>query len=155
MSDDMTDKYRIFRRASGVWYLEDKENHNQVSLRTCVEADAKRLLQARNEAVRQPAINIQIARAYLTASDPKLVTRTWQEVMETLVASKDGTNQDRWLRAIKDRSFDHIRHVPLMETRADHFLKVLLVGKVSSNVFLRRIHNFALAMDWLMRSVIP
>ena len=25
MSDDMTEKYRIFRRASGVWYLEDKE----------------------------------------------------------------------------------------------------------------------------------
>jgi integrase len=155
MSDDMTDKYRIFRRASGVWYLEDRENHHQVSLRTHVEAEAKRLLQAKNEALRQPAINIQIARAYLTASDPKLVTRTWQEVMETLTASKDGTNQDRWLRAIKDRSFDHIRHIPLMETRAEHFLKVLMVGKVSSNVFLRRIHNFALAMDWLMRSVIP
>ena len=155
MSDDMTDKYRILRRASGVWYLEDRENHHQASLRTHVEAEAKRLLQAKNEAQRQPAINIQIARAYLTASDPKLVTRTWQEVMETLTASKDGTNQDRWLRAIKDRSFDHIRNVPLMETRADHFLKVLMVGKVSSNVYLRRIHNFALAMDWLMRSVIP
>jgi hypothetical protein len=63
-----------------------------------------------------------------------------------LVASKDGTNQDRWLRAIGDRSFDYIRHVPLMETRSDHFLKVLMVRKVSSNVFLRRIHNFALAM---------
>jgi len=155
MSDDMTEKYRIFQRASGVWYLEDKETHHQASLRTRIEAEAKRLLQAKNEALRQPAINIQIARAYLTASDPKLVTRTWQEVMETLAASKEGTNQDRWLRAIHDRSFDHIRHVPLMETRADHFLKVLTAGKVSSNVYLRRIHNFALAMDWLMRSVIP
>jgi phenylalanyl-tRNA synthetase alpha subunit len=115
MSDDMTDKYRIFRRASGVWYLEDRENHHQASLRTHVEAEAKRLLQAKNEAQRQPAINIQIARAYLTASDPKLVTRTWQEVMETLAASKDGTNQDRWQRAIKDRSFDHIRHIPLLQ----------------------------------------
>jgi hypothetical protein len=155
MSDDMTEKFRIFRRASGVWHLKDKENHNQVSLRTCVKSEAERLLHARNEAHRQPAINIQIARAYLTASDPKLVTRTWQEVMEDLVASKTEPNKFRWLRTIQDHSFDLIRDVPLMETRADHFLKVLTVGKVSSNVYLRRIHNFALAMDWLMKSVIP
>lgn len=63
MSDDMTEKYRIFQRASGVWYLEDKETHHQASLRTRIEAEAKRLLQAKNEALRQPAINIQIARA--------------------------------------------------------------------------------------------
>jgi hypothetical protein len=108
----MTEKYKIFRRASGVWYLEDRETRHQVSLRTRVEDEAKRLVQARNEAHRQPAINIQIARAYLTASDPKLVSRTWQEVTESLAASKSGNNQKRWLRAIEDRSFDHIRHVP-------------------------------------------
>jgi hypothetical protein len=34
-------------------------------------------------------------------------------------------------------------------------LKVLLVGKRTSHVFLRRIHNFALAIDWLVKSVIP
>ena len=151
----MTDKFRIFQRASGVWYLEDSTTHHQVSLRTRVQTEAKRLLQAKNEAERQPAINLQIARAYLTASDPKLITRTWQEVMETLVASKSGPNQFRWQRAIQDKSFNLIRNIPLIETRADHFLKVLMVGKVSSNVYLRRIHNFALAMDWLVKSVIP
>jgi hypothetical protein len=65
MSDDMTDKFRIFRRASGVWYLEDKETNHQESLRTRNETEASRLLLARNEAHRQPAINVQIARAYL------------------------------------------------------------------------------------------
>jgi hypothetical protein len=75
--------------------------------------------------------------------------------METLVACKSGTNQDRWLRAIQDHSFDPIRKTTLIETRADHFLKVLEVGKVSTNLYLRRIHNFALAMDWLLKSVIP
>jgi integrase len=155
MSDDMTDKFRLFCRASGVWYLEDKETRHQESLRTRDEAEAKRLLQARNEAQRQPAINIQIARAYLTASDPKLVSRTWQEVMDGLVALKRGTNGLRWERAIHDQGFDGLRQLPLIETRADHFLDVLENGKVSSNVYLRRIHNFALAMDWLLKPVIP
>jgi len=39
MSDDMTEKYRIFQRASGVWYLEDKETHHQASLRTRICAN--------------------------------------------------------------------------------------------------------------------
>ena len=64
MKVDMTEKFKIFRRASGMWYLEDRETHLQVSLRTRVGEEAKRLLQAKNKANRQPAINIQIARAY-------------------------------------------------------------------------------------------
>jgi hypothetical protein len=155
MSNDMTDKFRIFRRASGVWYIEDSETRVQRSLRTRNQIEAKRFLQAENEAYRQPAINVQIARAYLTASDPKLVTRTWLEVMEGLVALKAGTNRQRWERAIGDKSFDSLRQLPLIETRAEHFLKVLEVGKVSSNLYLRRIHNHALAMDWLLKPVVP
>lgn len=155
MSDDMTDKFRIFCRASGVWYIEDSKSKEQHSLRTRDETEAKRLLQARNEAHRQPGINLQIARAYLTACDPKLVTRTWQEVMEAMVSLRKGENLRRWAVAIKDKNFDRLRQLPLMETRADHFLKVLGDGKVSSNIYLRRLHNFALAMDWLLKPVIP
>lgn len=151
----MTDKFRLFRRASGVWYIENKATREQESLRTRDATEAKRLFNAKNEAQRQPAINIQIARAYLTASDPLLVTRTWQDVMGTLIKQKHGTNHQRWERAIKDRNFDSIQKLTLIETRSDHFLKVLEDGKVSSNVFLRRIHNFALAMDWLLKPVIP
>jgi hypothetical protein len=75
--------------------------------------------------------------------------------MEELVALKRGTNGQRWERAIHDHSFDSIRRLPLIETRSDHFLKVLEEGKVSSNLYLRRIQNFALAMDWLLKPVIP
>jgi integrase len=155
MSHDMTDKFRILRHASGVWYMEDNETRHQQSLCTRDGTEAKRLLLAKNEAHRQPAINVQIARAYLSASDPSLITRTWQDVMEALVAHKRGTNQERWLRAINDPNFDTIRNLPLIETRADHLLNVMEDKKVSSNVFLRRIHNYALAMDWLLKSVIP
>lgn len=52
-------------------------------------------------------------------------------------------------------NFDSIRKLPVLETRADHFLKALADGKISSNVYLRRIYNFALAMDWLLRAVLP
>jgi hypothetical protein len=50
-------------------------------------------LNAKNESCNTPAtaINLQIARAYLNAADPGLITRTWQEVMEALVAIKRGT----------------------------------------------------------------
>jgi hypothetical protein len=41
------------------------------------------------------------------------------------------------------------------ETRPEHFDKALADGKVSTNVYLRRIHNNALGMEWLLKSVIP
>jgi len=44
--------------------------------------------------------------------------------------------------------------LPILETQAEHFLKVLNTGKVSTNVFLRRVHNFALDMGWLPWPVI-
>ena len=149
-------KYRTFQRASGVWYLQDRQTGEQENLRTRDKTEATRLLNAKNEAIYQPAaINLQLARAYISASDPKLGTRTWQEVMENVVSMKRNETHRRWSVAIKDKNFDSIRKLPVLETRADHFLKVLSDGKISSNVYLRRIHNFALAMDWLLRAVLP
>ena len=158
MSYDVKNKYRMFRSGkSGYYYWQDNDTGKQGTLSTSDNREAQRLLNAKNESWSMPAtaINLQIARAYLNAADPGLITRTWQEVMEALVALKRGTNRLRWERAIHDRNFDSLRQLPLIETRADHFLKVLENGKVSSNVYLRRIHNFALAMDWLLKPVIP
>ena len=57
--------------------------------------------------------------------------------------------------AIKDRNFDCIRNLRVAETRPEHFDRALADGKVSTNVYLRRIHNHALGMEWLLKSVIP
>jgi integrase len=54
-----------------------------------------------------------------------------------------------------DRAFDIIRTVPLLETNATHFLKALKMGSVATNVFLRRIQNFALDLNWLPWPVLP
>ena len=56
---------------------------------------------------------------------------------------------------IQIQLYDLIRKLPILETNSAHFLKVLELGGVSTNVYLRRIHNFALDMNWLPWSVLP
>jgi integrase len=120
-----------------------------------VPGEAERLLHSRNEAQQQPAVNLQIARAYLATSDPEITKRTWQTVMDEVVKLKRGDTQRRWLVATKDKALAGLRSRPLVETHAEHFLRALEFGKVSTNVYLRRLHNFALAMNWLPVPIIP
>jgi integrase len=75
--------------------------------------------------------------------------------MENIVAKKTDETRRRWDVAIKDENFDCIRHLHVAETRPEHFDRALADGKVSTNVYLRRIHNHALGMEWLLKSVIP
>jgi len=97
----------------------------QESLGTKDKATAQRVLNARNEADLQPAINRQIAQAYLrAAADPKMITRTWQEVMEAILARHDGETLRRWKTAVKDQAFNAIRKRPLVETTAEELLNV-------------------------------
>jgi integrase len=125
-------------------------------LHTKDRAEAERLFQAKNEAHRQPIINLQIARAYLMVGDPQVTTRTWQFVMDEIVKLKNKEQtKRRWLVAVKDKALDGLRNLPLLETRAEHFLKAMGKGKVSTNIYLRRIHNFALGMSWVPVPVIP
>ena len=150
----MNQRYILFRRA-GVFYYEDTTTGKQLSLRTKDEAEAKTLLHAKNESVRQPVLNLQIARAYLAGSDPQVASRTWQLPMDEMTRTKTGPTRIRHERAMMDPAFDTIRTLPILETNATHFLKVLQTGSVSTNVFLRRIHNFALDMSWLPWPVLP
>jgi integrase len=155
MSESMKQQFGLIRRPWGVFYLKNKISGEQVSLKTRDKAEAQRLLQAHNESGSQPHFNLALARVYLNGVDPKLVTRTWQEVMEDIVAKKKDETRRRWEVAIKDKNFDCIRNLPVAETRAEHFDRALADGKVSTNVYLRRIHNHALGMEWLFKSVIP
>jgi integrase len=145
----------LIRRPWGVFYLKNKTTGEQTTLKTKDKAEAQRLLQAHNESERQPHFNLALARVYINGADPQLATRTWQEVMESIVAKKTDETRRRWEVAIKDKNFDCIRRVTVAETRAEHFDRALADGKVSTNVYLRRVHNHALGMEWLLRSVIP
>jgi len=144
----MKTRFILFKRA-GVFYSEDTVTRKQISLRTKDEAEALTLLHSKNEAHRQPVLNLQIARTYLTATDPEVAKRTWQTPMDAMTEGKTGATRIRHERAMKDKAFDLIRDLPILETQASQFLNVLRTGSVSTNVFLRRIHNFAMDMNWL------
>jgi hypothetical protein len=144
----MKQRFILFRRA-GVFYSEDTTTRKQISLRTRDEAEALTLLHSKNEAHRQPVLNLHIARTYLAASDAEIGKRTWQAPMDEMTRTKTGPTLIRYKRAMQDEAFDIIRNLPILETHAGQFLKVLDAGAVATNVFLRRIHNFALDMSWL------
>ncbi len=56
---------------------------------------------------------------------------------------------------MKGKAFESIRNLAVLETQAEHFSKVLEVGSVSTNIYLRRTHNFAMGMGWLAWPELP
>jgi len=127
----------------GAFYVHDSETGKQESLGTRDRAEAMSLLNARNESVRQPQLNLQIAKAYLAGTDSGVSTRTWQRALDAIVETKSGSTQDRWRRAAKETALDLIRHRVIIETQAEHLFACLKAGTVSTNVHLRKLHNFA------------
>ena len=74
----MKNRTRLFQRKSGIFFLQDNLTGKQESLKTRDKQTALRIFNARNEAHRQPAINREIAKAYLTVGDPIATKRDWQ-----------------------------------------------------------------------------
>jgi hypothetical protein len=70
----MQARYRLTCRGirGGKYYCVDKTTGKRTSLQTTDREEATRLLAAMDEAGHQPAVNLQIARAYLAASDPQI-----------------------------------------------------------------------------------
>ncbi len=153
----MNTRYRLVTRGSrgGTFYCFDKLTMKRQSLHTTSEDEARQIVEAKNNAERQPVLNLQIAKAYLAASDSGITTRTWQNALEALIQNKRGANLERWTRAAKDEAFNLIRNKTIIETKGDQLLRVLHAGTVSTNCFLRQLHNFALDMSWLPWPLIP
>ncbi len=144
----MNTKYTLFRRG-GIYYSQDAATGQQKSLRTRDQTEALQLINARNEAHRQPVLNLHLARAYLTASDPAFVERTWQCVMDQLQARGKDSSRKRYANVFKSSAFDGLRNKTLLETTADDFFAVFKDGKVSIVSFLKRLHNFAVNLGWI------
>ena len=62
----------------GVFYVHDSETGKQESLGTRDRAEPTTLLNAPNESVRQPQLNLYIAKPYLAGADSGGSTRTRQ-----------------------------------------------------------------------------
>ncbi len=116
----MAARFRLFRR-SKVFYAEDTQTKQQTSLRTKDRVEAQRLLVAHSETITQPALNTAIAKVYLSAQDPALVSRTWQDVIDAYIQQGKESSQDRSSRATRSKPFQIIRGLKIVETTQTHF----------------------------------
>ena len=153
----MKTRYRLTRRGirGDRFYCVDTTTGKRTSLRTANEEEARQIVEAKNQSQRQPVLNLQIAKAYLAGTDNGIATRTWQNAIEALSNTKQAANQERWRTAAKDKAFTPLMPRVIIETPGELLLKVLQCGTVSTNVFLRRLHNFCVDMNWLPWPLIP
>jgi len=153
----MKTRFRLIRRGSrgGAFYCVDCHTGKRTSLQTSNEDEAIQIIQSKNQAEKQPALNLQIAKAYLAGTDSGITTRTWQNAIEALTATKQDANQARWKTAAKDHAIKPLLPQLIVETKAELILSVLRSGTVSTNVYLRRLHNFCVDMNWLPWPIVP
>lgn len=142
-------------RGGKVWWCEDTETGKQESLGIRDEKEAQRIADLKNNPDKVSGFHLQMAKTHLNMSDPEIAKRTWQSVMDAILKTKTGPTLARWEKAAKSKSFDAIRNVPLVQTKGELFIEVLKNGTVSTNVYLRRLHNFAFQMEWILRYVLP
>jgi integrase len=153
----MKTRYRLTRRGSrgNTFYCVDSLTGKRHSLNTASAEDARQIVEAKNQAERQPVLNLQIAKAYLAGTDNGITTRTWRHAIETLTSTKQAANQERWRRVAKDKALAVLLPKVIIETAGELLLKVMQRGTVSTNIYLRRLHNFCLDMNWLPWPLIP
>jgi len=150
----MKERFYLFKR-NGIYYVEDVTTGKQQSLKTKDGSEARRVLHARNEAVRCPTLNVVMAKAYLSAHDPKMLERTWQDVMDEFCSRGKQQTQEHRLRVAQRRPQNLLRNLKLIETKADDLLSVLKAGGVMTNAFVRCLHNLALGLGWLPWPILP
>src|SRR5262245_36531638 len=97
----MKQRFRLIRRniRGGIFYCVDTEARKRTSLGTQSEDEALQIVQAKNQALRQPVLNLSIAKAYLAGSESGIATRTWQNALDAIIQTKLGETKSRWERA--------------------------------------------------------
>ena len=103
----MKTKLTLFRR-NGIYYSQDSITGKQKSLGTRDETTARKMVEATNEAHRTPILNLQLARAYLSASDPAFLLRTWQTVMDQMQTRGRDSSRTRYVSAFRNAGFDRL-----------------------------------------------
>ena len=128
----------------------------QESLRTRDKKKALALLVARNQAAAQPALNVTMAKAYLSGRSPELSKRNWSDVFEEMTTAYDGSTKKRFGSFVRSAPIQHLNRVPLIETEASHFLNALRHPRAgsSTNKWMRIVHNRALDLGWLLAPVL-
>jgi integrase len=142
-------KYRLYRRRNGVFYWQENNSPKQGTLKTSDRREAERLLNAMNESHREPTLNLNLARAYLAAHDPKMAQRTWQAVMDEMATHGIPTTQFRCARGFRSKAYDPLRNKTLVQTTGEDLLVIIHANGNCVAHYLRRLHNLALNLGWL------
>jgi integrase len=147
-------RFRLYRR-NGTYYAHESDTGKQTSFRTKDKTEAVGLLGAKNQAVAQPILNVAMAKVYLSAKSPELLTRTWSELIQLMADRYTGSTAIRWRKFEKSAPMRMLANLPIYLTEPAHFLAILDHKKagVSTNVWLRILHNRALDMGWLLSPV--
>jgi integrase len=150
----MKSRFWLCKRGT-IYYALDSETGRRISLRTSDKLEAQKLLYAKNEVIGKPALGLALAKAYLSAFDPALAKRTWQDVLDEFCSRGQPQTQALRRRKTRHHAFDLIRHKGLVETTADDFRQVLKSSGVIVQAFLRCTHNLALDLGWLPWPILP
>src|SRR6266436_3390534 len=142
-------KYRLYRRRNGVFYCQENGSQKQGTLRITDRREAERLLNAMNQSHREPTLNLNLARAYLAAHDPKMAQRTWQAVMDEMATHGIPSTQHRCARGFRSKAYNPIRDKALVQTTGEDLLAVIHANGNCVAHYLRRLHNLALDLGWL------
>lgn len=121
-------RYWLMNR-DGTYYAKDSQTGKRESLGTKSKVQAQRLIVAKNEVIRNPALNLQLGKVYLAGHDPKLTGRTWSEVMDQLASHGKDQSQKRFRQEMDSEPFGLIRHKKIVETTGDDLRAVLQAGK--------------------------
>jgi len=146
--------FRLYRRGRR-YYVQHNDTGQQEGLETSDKQLATRLLHAKNEAAILVGSNLLVARAYMSVTDPHMPKRTWREVIDFIIDEKDEANRRRWTNVSKDKALAALWKLRVVETRAEQFITIMKKGTVSTNVYLRRLHNYVLDMNWLGWPILP
>ena len=147
-------RFWLYRRG-GIYYIHDSETGERDSLHTRSKQEAEQIRSARNMTVARPVIGMSLAKAYLSSQDPKLLVRTWQDVVEDFCSRGKPQTQAHRRRLAKRRPQSLLLNMKLIETSADDLRRVLKEGGVMTNAFVRCLHNLAVGMGWLPWPILP
>ncbi len=73
-------------------------------------------------------------------------------MIDVVIRSKERSAKStkaRYESAFAEKPFDDLKHLVVVETRAETILKVIEGGTVSTNMFMQRLHAYALGLGWL------
>ena len=147
-------RFWLYQRG-GVFYLHDSETNKRESLHTRSKREAEKMRLARNEAAANPKVGFALARALITAHDPQLPDREWEDVFREYCSRGKPQTREHRKQVLARKAFDPIRHKKLIETTSDDFIRLLAASGAQVHHNLRCLQNLATGLGWLPWAILP